>query len=107
MLYNSDLIEDAVIFIDEFDATKETVLKNIIQNGLRDRVDYVELFNAVYSVLHTHTFPAALTTPSSKRQEGPYKDQSLQGILDKTIQIADEIHDAFSVICPLFYFLIA
>ena len=40
MLYNSDLIEDAVIFIDEFDATKETVLKNIIQNGLRDRVDY-------------------------------------------------------------------
>lgn len=97
MLYNSDLIENAVIFIDEFDATKETVLKNIIQNGLRDRVDYVELFNAVYSVLHTHTFPAALTTPSRKRQEGSYKDQSLQGILDKTIQIADEIHDAFSL----------
>ena len=26
MLYNSDLIDNAVIFIDEFDATKETVL---------------------------------------------------------------------------------
>ena len=97
MLYNSDLIEDAVIFIDEFDATKETVLKNIIQNGLRDRVDYVELFNEVYSALHTHTFPAVLTTASRKRQEGPYKDQSLQGVLDKTTQIADEIHDTFSL----------
>lgn len=52
MLYNSDLIENAVIFIDEFDATKETMLKNIIQNGLRDRIDYVELFSAVYAALH-------------------------------------------------------
>lgn len=97
MLYNSDLIENAVIFIDEFDATKETVLKNIIQNGLRDRIDYVELFNAVYAALHTHSFPAILTTPSKKRQEGPYKDQSLQDVLDKTIKIADDIHDAFSL----------
>lgn len=97
MLYNSDIIENAVIFIDEFDATKETILKTIIQNGLRDRVDYVELFNAVYSALHTHSFPAALTTPSRRRQEGPYKDQSLQGILDKTTQIADEIHNTFSL----------
>lgn len=97
MLYNSDLIDNAVIFIDEFDATKETVLKNIIQNGLRDRVDYVELFNAVYSVLHTHTFPAVLTTPSKKRQEGQYRDQLLQAVLDKTIDLADEIHDMFSL----------
>ncbi len=97
MLYNSDIIDNAVIFIDEFDATKETILKNIIQNGLRDRIDYVELFNAVYSVLHTHSFPAVLTTPSRKRQEGQYKDQSLQGVLDKTIKIADEIHEAFSM----------
>lgn len=95
MLYNSNLIENAVIFIDEFDATKETVLKNIIQNGLKDRIDYVELFNAVYSVLHTHSFPAILTTPSKKRQEGAYKDQSLQDVLDKTTKMADEIHSLF------------
>lgn len=95
MLYNSNLIENSVIFIDEFDATKETILKNIIQNGLKDRIDYVELFNAVYSVLHTHSFPAILTTPSKKRQESVYKDQSLQDILDKTTKMADEIHNSF------------
>lgn len=97
VLYNSDIIDNAVIFIDEFDSTKETVLKNIIQNGLRDRIDYVELFNAVYSVLHTHSFPAILTTPSKKRQEGQYKNQSLQDVLDRTVKIADEIHDTFSL----------
>ncbi len=97
MLYNSNIIENAVIFIDEFDATKETVLKNIIQNGLRDRLDYIELFNAVYAVLHTHSFPAILTTPSKKRQEGQYKNQSLQGILNKTMKIADDIHKSFAL----------
>ena len=39
MFYNSDVIKDAVIFIDEFDATKETMLKNIIENGLRDKIN--------------------------------------------------------------------
>lgn len=97
MLYNSDLIENAVIFIDEFDSTKETVLKNIIQNGLRDRIDYVELFHAVYSALHTHSFPAALTTSSQKRLLGKYKDRPLQEILDKTVKIADEIYRTFSL----------
>lgn len=57
----------------------------------------MELFNAVYAALHTHVFPKMLTTPSRKRQEGPYCNQSLQGILDKTIEIADEIYDAFSL----------
>jgi len=97
MLYNSDIIDNAVIFIDEFDATKETVLKNIIQNGLRDKDDSIELFNAIYSVLHTHVFPSILTTSSKKRQEGKYKDQSLQDIIDKTVKISDEIHDCFTL----------
>ena len=30
MFYNSKIIDNAVIFIDEFDATKETILRNII-----------------------------------------------------------------------------
>ena len=97
MLYNSDIIDNAVIFIDEFDATKETVLKNIIQNGLCDKIDYVELFDNVYSALHTHSFPTVLTEPSKKRLEGEYKNQSLQSVLDKTTKIADEIHDTFSL----------
>ncbi len=97
MLYNSDIIDNAVIFIDEFDASKETILKNIIQNGLRDKIDYVELFNAIYSVLHTHKFPTILTTPSKKRQVGQYSNQSLEENLNKIIEMSNEIHSSFSL----------
>lgn len=97
LFYNSDIINNAVIFIDEFDATKETMLKNIIQNGLRDKFDYVELFKDIYSALYTNKFPAALTTPSKSRLEGKYKDQSLQSIIDGIKEKADEIYQTYSL----------
>lgn len=97
MFYNSDIINNAVIFIDEFDATKETVLKNIIQNGLRDKIDYVELFKNIYSALHTNKFPAVLTTSSKQRMEGKYKDQPLQSVIDGICEKADAIYEDYSL----------
>lgn len=97
MLYNSDIIKDAVIFIDEFDSAKETILKNIIQNGLRERVDYIELFKNIYASLHTHSLPSVLTTPSKKRQEGEYKGQSLQSIVDGIVEKADDIYNLYTL----------
>ena len=44
LFYTSDIINNAIIFIDEFDATKETILNNIIENGLKDKIDHIELF---------------------------------------------------------------
>ena len=81
MFYNSDIIKNAVIFIDEFDATKETILKKIIDNGLRDKVDYIELFKDIHASLHTDDFPTVLTTPSKERQKGRYKAQSLESVV--------------------------
>ena len=75
MFYNSDVIKDAVIFIDEFDATKETMLKNIIENGLRDKINYIELFKDIYASLHMDEFPTVLLSPSKQRLEGTYKNQ--------------------------------
>lgn len=97
MLYNSDLINKAVIFIDEFDSAKETILKNIIQNGLRDRVDYIELFKSIYASLHTHSLPSVLTTPSKKRLEGEYKGQSLQSVIDGIVEKADDIYKLYTL----------
>jgi len=97
MLYNSDLIKDSVIFIDEFDASKDTILKNLIQNGLRERVDYIELFKSIYASLHTHKLPSALTTPSKKRQESTYKDQSLQSVIDSIVEKADDIYKLYTL----------
>ena len=92
MFYNSDIINDAIIFIDEFDATKETLLKNIIQNGLRDRIDYLELFRDIYAALQTKSFPTILTTPSQRRLDYDYKGKTLQSIIDGFQERAESIH---------------
>lgn len=97
MFYNTDIIANATIFIDEFDATKDTILKNIIQNGLRDKIDFIELFKEIYSALHTNEFPTALTTPSKQRQEGKYKNQDLQSIIDDFRSKADLIYDNYTL----------
>ena len=97
MFYNTDIIDDAVIFIDEFDATKDTLLKNIIQNGLRDKIDYIELFKEIYSALHTNEFPTVLTSPSKQRKEGKYKEQTLQSVLDGIREKADAIYENYNL----------
>lgn len=97
MFYNTDIINNANIFIDEFDATKETLLNNIIQNGLRDKIDYVDLFKEIYSALHTNVFPTALTTASRQRNGSKYKYQTLQSVIDGIKEKADVIHDNYSL----------
>ena len=49
-LYNSKLLNGAFVFIDEFDATKETVLRNIIENDQKN-VDYIGIFRRIYRTL--------------------------------------------------------
>jgi hypothetical protein len=44
-------IDKALIFIDEFDATKEVVLKQIIASGLKYKVDIVDLFLNIHNHL--------------------------------------------------------
>lgn len=97
MFYDSEIIRNAIIFIDEFDATKETMLNNIIQNGLRDKIDYVDLFLSIYNPLQTSSFPSTLTIPSQKRKEGEYAEQSLQSVIDRIKEKAKIIYDTYSL----------
>ena len=97
MFYNSDVIKNAVIFIDEFDATKDTILKKIIDNGLHDRVNYIELFKDIYSALHMDSFPTLLTTPSRERQGGKYSTQSLEGVVSGIKDKSDYIFETYTL----------
>lgn len=97
MFYNSDVIKNAVLFIDEFDATKDTILKKIIENGLRDKVNFIELFKDIYSALHTDDFPAVLTIPSQMRASGEFRKQSLESIVDGLRERADYIYNTYSL----------
>lgn len=54
---DNTFLNNALIFIDEFDASKEVFLRNIIRNQLDKRVDIISLFENIYSGFQALTLP--------------------------------------------------
>lgn len=92
--YNNPIIDDAVIFIDEFDATKETILKRIIDKGLENRVDYLNLFKQVNSALSTVILPHQLLIDSKKQKE--YQRNNPKKNVKSSAANISRFHDIFS-----------
>ena len=49
--FQKRLIDGSLIFIDEFDATKENVLQSIIKSGLDSRADLLDLFGGIHQAV--------------------------------------------------------
>ena len=100
LFYNNDIIKDSLIFIDEFDATKDTMLGAIIENAIRGKQDTLELFRDIYNALNSkiRTFPAALTIESEynkkRREEGKLKFTSNR-IIESFREIAKKLFDDY------------
>lgn len=48
---NQGHFKNSLIFIDEFDSTKERILKNIIESGLQRKIDFIDLFLSIHNHL--------------------------------------------------------
>ena len=84
LFYTSDIINNAIIFIDRFNTRKETILNNIIENGLKDKIDHIELFKNIHSALHVNDFPKILAIKQSKHQ-------NYQFVIDNFREKADDV----------------
>ncbi len=62
------ITENALVFIDEFDATKQHVLNQIIENGLNKNIDLVGLFTNIYFSLKAIDIPAVVESDSNQRK---------------------------------------
>jgi len=60
--------KDSLIFIDEFDASKDRVLKNIIESGWSRRINLIDLFLTVRNALAGNEFPEVLLRESEYRR---------------------------------------
>jgi hypothetical protein len=65
--YNK-FIKNSLVFIDEFDATKERVLNHIIESGVRHRVNLLDLFLNIHHHLMQSEFPEGLLKESEHRK---------------------------------------
>ncbi|MDE5715114.1 MAG: hypothetical protein K2I42_03175, partial [Anaeroplasmataceae bacterium] len=75
-IYNNEaLTEDSITFIDEFDTTKETLLDQIIEDGLKFDIDIFALFLNIYYSLTSLSFPVTLMRISDYRKEKIEKEE--------------------------------
>ncbi len=97
--WEDDITKDALIFIDEFDATKKNILSQIIQNGFSKRLDLIGLFTQVYSAFSTLEVPDIVLKMSEKQlASGKNPDdlkQRFQEIKRRVIELAEKFYVSF------------
>ena len=98
----NDITKNAIIFIDEFDATKDNILNNIIEKGKKQRIDFIHLFTEIYWALSKNVLPQKFITHSEKREEliekkyGLALDDIQKTLLEKAEEIVQKYHLDFS-----------
>lgn len=58
---NSEITEDSIIYIDEFDAGKGTIEDVLINKALDSKNDYIQLFKQIYNSYVNHEFSKEIT----------------------------------------------
>lgn len=95
-----ELAKDSIIFIDEFDATKETVLNRLIENAVKAKIDYVSAFKQIHDRLMHGDFPSEMTTASQRQLDSEaqgYGQKKLEEVIPRWKKISDEIYERFDM----------
>jgi len=90
----------ALIFIDEFDASKEIFLKRIIENQLQRKVDLIGLFTQIFTSLNALQLPEIFKRDSQerkKRQEKSKEVPKVKDVLDDLVKKANEINEKYEI----------
>ncbi|MTF39627.1 hypothetical protein [Cyanobacterium aponinum] len=95
-----ELTENSLIFIDEFDATKDTILNQIIEKGTENPIDLITLFSNIHNNLNGRKVPSFILKDSlvRKKEISKKKRQSLSKILANLKKDAREIFKDFSLV---------
>ena len=100
LFYTHKIIDNAVIFIDEFDSTKSRLLQQIIKDGCEHKINSIDLFTKIYSPLKLKEFPLALTTDSHFTRQYLEKNSGAKtcvAILEDLERAFSKTHDNFSM----------
>ncbi|MCR4660799.1 MAG: hypothetical protein K5765_02220 [Clostridia bacterium] len=84
---NQSIINNAVIFIDEVDATKSTILSRQIDESLKNSIDLIQLFLNIHSTLNNKDFPKEMLIPS---QLDISKQRTEESIIEKMKDVFNE-----------------
>ena len=88
-LLTEDFLKGAVLFIDEYDATKNDVKDEIIEEQLKERLDLIRVFRSVHSALHSERF-------SNDLLDVLHEDEhNLQNFYNGVVTHANDLYERF------------
>lgn len=93
---NSDLIENAIIIIDEFDATKDTIQSELIEKSLAMQEDYIQLFRQIYRTLNPNDFSSDMRL-AMERVENSENRNTFTSLMAEAREIAEKYHVRLSI----------
>lgn len=93
---NSDLIENAVIVIDEFDATKDTIQSELIEKSLAMQEDYIQLFRQIYRTLNPNDFSSNMKQAMDEVEKSGNRN-TFTTLMDEARKIAENYHVRLSI----------
>lgn len=101
LFYANDIINNAIVFIDEFDAVKKDFLDNIIEDGIREQIDYIDLFLDIHGVLQTKIFQKDLARKSKWYLSKKYGAKPVESIIEGFRENADRIFENYNLSCDI------
>ena len=99
-IISDDIVNNSLIFIDEFDAAKENMLSNIIQNALNTKIALLDLYHAIYAGLTVCDFTKKLMTPSQyniDKKEKSYNFFNPDEIIEQIRDNAEKIKEKYNL----------
>lgn len=99
--YTNKIMENAVVFIDEFDAAKTDFLDNIIEDGIREKIDFIDLFIDIRAILQVKDFQKDLRRKSKWYQEKKYGWKPVESIIEGFKENADKIFEDYHLSCDI------
>ncbi|SCP99160.1 hypothetical protein [Anaerobium acetethylicum] len=84
--------DNAIIFIDEFDATKETIQKSIIQKAINSQQDYISLFKQLHDAMLLRECPDNLQRPYQEYMRNHKSAYGYEDLQKEAESIYKEFH---------------
>ena len=94
--FSNRLANNSLIFIDEFDSSKECILNRIVEDGWNSKISLIELFLRIHNALAANEFPEILLRESNYRQRlSSEKERNWPTISDIVEKLKEKTEDIF------------
>ena len=96
-IYNDPILDNSIVFIDEFDSNKETLLNTIIEDGLKLKIDVIKLFVHIYYALNNLSIPKEILKASKdiKEKIESKKYYSTEEIISKNKEKFNSLYEKY------------